>query len=1126
VITPQELAAALGQPPPTDEQAAVIASPLAPALVVAGAGSGKTETMAARVVYLVANGLVDPGHVLGLTFTRKAAAELAARIRRRLHVLAGSAVVPTDLAAQVAVSDPVIGTYHSFAGTLIGEFGALAGIQPPTRVLSTTASWQLARSVVARWDGNLDTDLGAERVTQDVLAISSALADHLAGTQALEGALDELLDTLSSAPPGRLQRSEVHSGLADPLRHLADRRAIVPLVRAYDEAKRAAGAVDFADQMQLAARVVTGAPQVGEILRDRHRVVLLDEYQDTGHAQRSILRALFGDRGEVDDRGARPGGERRSHPVTAVGDPVQSIYGWRGASASNLPRFGTDFPLPDGSTAPVLPLLTSFRNASAVLDLANAVSAPVRDEPVPVGELRPRPGAPRGAARWSVAETVQGEDDWLADAVAELWADAERPPSTAVLLRRRSDMPAVAAALRARGLPVEVVGVGGLVDEPEVADLIAMLRLVVDHESGPAAVRVLTGARYRLGVAELAAHARRGRDLQVRAGTAAGPRGGDGVDGADTAADAGGGWRAAMAEATGGEDVDAAGLVDAIADPGRPDAYSPTGWRRIAALGQELRRLRARMPLPLVDLVAELEVSTGLDVEALLSPDGRAHLDALAAVVSEVAATGAGPVELLDYLATAAEREDGLAPGTVTPTPGRIQVLTVHGAKGLEWDVVALPRLCVRVFPGDRTSTWLGDAGRLPPAVRGDRDDLPELALPPGADQGEMVKALKSHVQALGAAQRQEERRLFYVAVTRARHTLLLSAHQWGATGSRPRGPGDFLTELAGHPALGEPELRAPAPDKGATNPMTDHPRTAVWPVDPLAGTRSRVQGGADRVAAALRELRAASPAEGPAFQADPADHAGPADHADPADHVDPADPRGWQHDVDLLLAERAARSADAPLLDARLPGTVSVSSLVELAADPERLARRLRRPVPMPPAPQARRGTAFHAWLERHFTGDALLDIDELPGSDDRDAAPDAALPDLVDAFNRSAWADRVPASVEVPFVTHVGGTSVRGRIDAVFTDPDGGATVVDWKTGAPPTGARARAAAVQLAAYRLAWSRLTGLPLAQVRAAFHYVAQNVTVNPADLLDADGLEQLIVGATTPVESGPRPAVL
>jgi DNA helicase-2/ATP-dependent DNA helicase PcrA len=772
--------------------------------------------------------------------------------------------------------------------------------------------------------------------------------------------------------------------------------------------------------------------------------------------------------------------------------------------------------------------------------------------------------------------------------VAGLWEAADEPPSTAVLLRRRADMPDVAAALRERGLPVEVVGVGGLVDEPEVADLIAMLRLVVDHQSGPAAVRILTGARWRLGVADLAALARRGRELRAgpRAATgstgrrasgddtagAPGPSsGGSGSTGA-AASEASTSLRSALAEAVGGEDVDIAGLVDAIADPGPADRYSAPGHRRIAALGRELRRLRARLSAPLVDLVADLERSTGLDVEVLLTPDGRAHLDAFAQVVADVAATGAGPVELLDHLATAAEREDGLAPGAVQPVPGRVQVLTVHGAKGLEWDVVAVPHLCVRVFPGDRTSSWLGDPGRLPPEVRGDRDDLPELALLPGADQSQLAAALKKHVGELAAAQQTEERRLFYVALTRARHTLLLSAHHWGATGARPRGPGPFLTELADQPALGVPEAWADPPPDGERNPMTSDPRTALWPVDPLQYRRDAVQEGADRVRAALRRLDEPIGEHGGAprdarssITAAPQDARSPntsapggggmparggsvdgtsggglssvADQsgdgtscvagtsgdqtssvADQSDAADPADPHGWFRDIDLLLAERAAAGRGA-VLNARLPATVSVSSLVDLAADPQRLARRLRRPVPLPPAPQARRGTAFHAWLERHFAGDPLLDIADLPGMDDRDAAPDARLPELVDAFCHSAWAERNPVAVEVPFVTRIGGLTVRGRIDAVFADPDGGATVVDWKTGTPPTGAQADAAAVQLAAYRLAWSRLAGLPLSLVRAAFHYVPADRTVNPADLLDAVGLEELVLSATAADEA-------
>jgi DNA helicase-2/ATP-dependent DNA helicase PcrA len=182
---------------------------------------------------------------------------------------------------------------------------------------------------------------------------------------------------------------------------------------------------------------------------------------------------------------------------------------------------------------------------------------------------------------------------------------------------------------------------------------------------------------------------------------------------------------------------------------------------------------------------------------------------------------------------------------------------------------------------------------------------------------------------------------------------------------------------------------------------------------------------------------------------------------------------------------------------------------------DPDELARRLHRPVPMRPAPWARRGTAFHAWLEQRWQLQTLLDVDELPGAADAEVDESDFLA-LRDAFERSEWAARTPTAVEVPFEMAVDGTIIRGRMDAVFGTAEEGWLVVDWKTGNRPTGAAAAAAAIQLAAYRLAWARLNDIPddeLHRVRAAFHYVRSGETVTPADLLGPSELRRLVTGA-------------
>ncbi|MGH3239821.1 MAG: PD-(D/E)XK nuclease family protein, partial [Spirillospora sp.] len=182
----------------------------------------------------------------------------------------------------------------------------------------------------------------------------------------------------------------------------------------------------------------------------------------------------------------------------------------------------------------------------------------------------------------------------------------------------------------------------------------------------------------------------------------------------------------------------------------------------------------------------------------------------------------------------------------------------------------------------------------------------------------------------------------------------------------------------------------------------------------------------------------------------------------------------------------------------------------VSLARDPAALARQIRRPMPRPPAPYLRRGTAFHAWLEGRWGQQRLLDPDELPGAADEGAAEDAQLARLQARFEESEWAAREPLDIEVPFETIIGDRLIRGRMDAVFRSAGGGYEIVDWKTGSPPSAQEARFVSVQLAAYRMAWAELAGVDVGQVSAAFHYVSANVTVRPADLLDAAGLAALL----------------
>ena len=1170
---PAQLAVLLGLPEPTGEQAVVIAAPLEPLAVIAGAGSGKSETMAARLVWLVANGMVAPERVLGLTFTRKAAAELGQRVRARLAGLrrAGLAMGKTEPAGPAALpgdgrprggppppeeealdGEPVVSTYHSYAARLVADHALREAMEPSLRLITPAVAWQIAARVVASYGGPMDAvDRAPQWVTAAVLDLAAELAEHLRTPDDVLRA-GQWLDAAGHALPGR-----VPARARRILSCQRTREQLLPMVAAYAQAKAAREVIDYGDQVALAARIASRHPQVGAIERARYQVVLLDEYQDTSHAQLVLLRALFG------------GG----HPVTAVGDPCQSIYGWRGASAGNLRRFVADFPVTgsraagrggngparrDGiRPAAIRQLSTSFRNTGRVLDAAAALQEGLRAEAPLVPRLVPPPRrAGRGRVTCALLETSADEAAWVASQVEGLldlppgtapdgnpWPDPGhadlRAADIAVLCRKRSQFPALRAAIETRGIPVEVVGLGGLLTVPEVADVVATLRVLHDPTASASLARLLTGPRWRIGPRDLVALGRRARSLasERRAPRPAGPAPGRGDD--------------PLAQAVTDLTAEQGSLVEALDDLGPAAAYSAPGFARFSVLAAELRALRAHTGRPLPDLVGEVERVLGLDIEVASQPwrdpaAARADMDAFV----DAAATFADDQEeptlgaFLAYLTAAEAEEFGLESGRPSGT-NAVTLTTVHAAKGLQWAAVVVPGLSAgakaRVFPARPVAStrWTENPRLLPFGLRGDAGDLP--ALPDLT-----ARSLEDFDDACAARELAEERRLAYVAVTRAAFWVACTGYWWGE-GTSPLGPSLFLDEIraACEAGAGTVARWAPPPEDEATNPALAEPEPVLWPLSPAGSRHEAVREAAELVGRARATLASAALAEGsladgglgedglaygglaaggllgPAGGGPGglAEGTGDGAAAGLLSERDLLLAQAWERDTAILLAEREERRSDAAAA-VSLPGRLSVSSLVTMAADPAELARQIRRPMPRRPAPQARRGTAFHQWLEERYGQQRLIDATDLIGAAD-EPADDASAADLAllrERFEAGEWGGRWPLEVEVPFETLIAGRAVRGRIDAVFGDSaDGGYDVVDWKTGQPPASDEDRqAAAVQLAAYRLAWAGLARVPLDQVRAAFYYVREDLTLRPADLLDEAGLAALIESIPSP----------
>ncbi|HEX7589571.1 MAG TPA: ATP-dependent helicase, partial [Demequinaceae bacterium] len=285
---------------PTEEQARVIGWGARPALVVAGAGSGKTETLSMRMVFLLDHAReiwgedISPDEILCLTFTRKAAAEIADRARRRLDSAFGA-----DAARPV----PTVATYNAYSAGLVGEHGLRVGVDPDSVVLTDASLWQMASAIVEGWADDLDADSAVSSIIGAVPRLAAQLSDHGASPGDLARVCEAIAQTVGSIPSGALrgggaptkaQRTEAAKFRA--------RAAMAPLLEEFARRKRDGSFLDFADQIALAGRLAR-IPAVRAVERSRYRVVLLDEFQDTSHGQMDLFAVMFG----------------QSHPVMAVG---------------------------------------------------------------------------------------------------------------------------------------------------------------------------------------------------------------------------------------------------------------------------------------------------------------------------------------------------------------------------------------------------------------------------------------------------------------------------------------------------------------------------------------------------------------------------------------------------------------------------------------------------------------------------------------------------------------------------------------------------------------------------------------------------------------------------------------
>ena len=712
-----------------DQQRAAVEHRGVPLLIMAGAGSGKTRVLTHRIAYLLATGQARAGEILAITFTNKAAAEM----RERVEALVGGGA-----ARRMRVS-----TFHSACVRLLRAEYRAAGLRSTFSIYDSQDSQRLIQMVLKA------ADVDIKRFTPKLVAARiSDLKNELVTWQ-------EYRDVAPNDPISRVVASAYEE---------------------YEKRLAQANALDFDDLIARTVRLLKDNPAIAEHYHRRFRHILVDEYQDTNHAQYVLVRALVGDGSD----GVTPA------ELTVVGDSDQSIYAFRGATIRNIEEFERDF-----TGARTILLEQNYRSTQNILSAANAVIA--RNTGRRAKNLWTASGdgalitLDAADSEHDEARFVVGEIDRLADSGVE-WGDI------AVFYRTNAQSRALEELLVRQGIPYRVVGGTRFYERREIKDALAYLQLISNPDDTVAARRILNvpkrgiGAKAEEAIAAHAAHygisfGAALRHLWLRAGCPAGE--GEGIDvdalaapvsadeaSADSSAPVSSGG--AAGENPGARDgADASAAADESAAPASSPVASvpsesapevlgitPRAAKSAAAFWGLIETLRAaeERGASQADILEEVLDHTGYLAELRRSEDPQdasrvENLAELHSVAGAFAADAPGGTlaDFLERVALVADSDQVPAEGE---RGGQVTLMTVHTAKGLEFPVVFVTGMEDGTFPHQRS---LGDESEL-----------------------------------------EEERRLAYVAITRARERLYLTRaavrSAWGTPQEMP--PSRFLDDI------------------------------------------------------------------------------------------------------------------------------------------------------------------------------------------------------------------------------------------------------------------------------------------------------------------------------------------